>query len=52
MAPTLKRAAKVAGTVFVLLTTPIWMPVVFLVWEVNWRGVWNDLQRVHEELWK
>lgn len=47
-----KAAGRIACTVGILLTTPLWLPVCFLIYEVNWRGMWADLRRFHEAVWR
>lgn len=46
-----KEAMRWCGTILLLLLTPIWLPVVFVVREIDWRGMGRDIRKLHESLW-
>lgn len=47
-----KEALRWCGTIGLLLLTPIMLPICFVMYEVDWRGMGRDIRKLHEELWR
>lgn len=46
-----KEALQWAGTICVLILSPIWIPICLVIYEVPWKEMGRDIVKMHNQIW-